>query len=111
MPAGKQAWPAESLLHEPLLDALAGSFSGYQLIENCQNLLAVVVRATQFLPHGQFIPMPAQELVEEFLGHIYIAPERLRRVPAQKQPIEECRLALRRQRIDFFVERHALLSN
>ena len=79
-----------------------GLLAGDQFVEDRQDLLAVKVGALEFLPYGLLIAMAEHQLVQELPGDVDIAAQGFGGVPPQEQPIEQGRLALRRQGIELF---------
>ena len=76
------------------------AFAIHQFFKDCQDLFAIGVNALQIvaeprLEAGRFHPFFNQRLRD-----IDVAPERIERMAAQKQPIEHCGFPLRRQWIE-----------
>ena len=91
----------------PDVSPVQGLLAGDQLVEDRQDLLAVKIGALKFLPHGLLIAVAEHQLVQELPWDVDVAAQGFGRVPAQEQPIEQGRLALRGQGIELFeLRRH-----
>jgi hypothetical protein len=78
-----------------LLQALRCGIVADQVFEDCEDVAAVAYDALQQGAEGRFVARLAVPLGQDGRGHLYIAPQFFRRVPAQEGAIEKGGLSLR----------------
>ena len=83
------------LLVDPILDPLAG----HQFVENLEDTFPIPVGLLEFGLHAKFVAVAAQKLLDELFGNVNVAAERVCRVAAQKQAVEQGRFTLGRKRV------------
>jgi len=85
-----------------------GALVRNQAVENRQHLFPVLVHPVQIMTERALKVFGADPLVRNGPGDVDILPKRLERMAAQKQPVKERGLPLRRQRIEIVSCNHRL---